>query len=605
METKIIDNKGTGTVILNNGAGKGSGTVIINNAPAGGAGKSTASGSGTSVLPVVKEKTSDSNFTRFSGQPLVGPQAKGIEILGYTITDVMESTSSEADLFYAEKNGERFVLKYYRGSHKPKSEVVKVIKNLKNPHIIKLYEYGFYNGRFFEIYEYAKAGKITSQFPLKEEQVFEICKDIVNAFKEFHDAGIIHRDIKPENFFLRSEEPLDVVIGDFGIASIMEDGEELHKTQTKSHTVGYAPIEIITADYMGLPLGFDYYSLGITLWEFATGRKPFVYEDTGLPRPASYIMTDTCEGLIADDLLSREPILSPRLQKLIRGLLVVDYKKRWGYSEVTRFINGEDVEVARNEVKKIKFPILGKIYDDKEKLVNDLWNKRKEVSFSDFNLVCEIFEKNYGHIPKFKEGIPAIKDEITDRYDLEIPLLKLIYLIDDGRSFPIGEGYSITTKADILELLETAPEMLVNALKEQKSLNFILISLILGEEIKEIKKMIAKETEWNKKYYNMSDYLFNLKLVSKTRILLKGKTIEPFMMGKYKPVLSEISDLNGLNEELKEVILEDVRENNYEGDIIPWIELKTGHRIEDFAAQAREEDWDAFYNALCQEEEKK
>ena len=628
METKIIDNNsegGTvildnntpagGTVILDGNNASGSGTVILddNNNPA----------SGTVLLDdpsaVTSNQTNESlvqnNIPAAQAARLKGPiLAEGVEVLTYTIKNQMNTNSAEADLYIAEKEGKTFAFKYYRSSHKPKNEVVEKIKNLKNPHIVKLYDYGFYNDRFFEVYEYARAGNLNAKkkdgthkyLPLKEEEVFALCKDIVEAFNEFHKAGIIHRDIKPDNFLLRNADPLEIIIGDFGIASVMEEGEELHKTKTQSHTVGYVPREFLTADYKGIGTGIDYYSLGITLWEFATGGSPFINKVTGQPRDERLIMRDTREGRIADDLLTREPKLSARLQKLIRGLLVTDYTKRWGYSEVTRFLNGEEVEVAKNEIRKIKVSILGQTYEDELKIASVLWNKRNEVTYPIFSKVSDAFIDFFSDDDDFINKVQSIKDEITDPEDLEIPLLKFVYLINPEMSFDIGNGYSISSKEDLLDILENVPEMLAGTFTHQETLSFIFVSMILGEEVtKKLKAIIKIESERNRKYFNMEDHLFNLKLLSKARLLIKkelfNEVFKPFSAEEYTPIaLREISDLCSLNEELKETILENVRNNCYEGDIIPWLEMQTGRRREEFVGAAMEKDWNNFYRSLCE-----
>ena len=63
--------------------------------------------------------------------------------------------------------------------------------------------------------------------------------------------------------------------------------------------------------------------------------------------------------------------------------------------------------------------------------------------------------------------------------------------------------------------------MIVSSFKNPDSLSFTYVSLVLGEEITErLKLMMKTEIERNKKYYNMSDNLFNLRLVSKARLII-------------------------------------------------------------------------------------
>ena len=604
METKIIEENNTGTVIIEDNASNensAGGTQII-----GETGTQIINEGGTQIIeesqPVSQEPVNSvSQVVRLNGAPL----ANDVEVLGYKIKNQMNTRSGEADLYLAEKNSITYVFKYYRNSHKPKSAVVEKIKNLKNPHIVKLFDYGFYNDRFFEVYEYAKAGNVNARkkdgtlkyLPLSEEELLKLCKDIVESFNEFHQAGIIHRDIKPDNFLLRNTNPLDIIIGDFGIASVMDEGEELHKTKTQHHTIGYVPREFFTADYKGIGTGIDYYALGITLWEFATGGNPFVNPKTGAARNENHIMRDTFEGRLADDLLSREPKLSPKLQKLIRGLLVTDYEKRWGYSEVTRYLNGEDVEVTETEKRKLKVSVLRQNYEDEQKLSEALWKNRKEVTFAVLSKISDALTDIYSYNA---EKIQEIIQDITDKNDLEIPLLKIVCLLNPEMSYELGDGYSISNKDEIIETLESAPEVLISAFKNLESHSFVYLSLVLGNEITEkLKAMIKTETERNKKYYNMSDHMYNLKLISKAKLIIKNEPIKPFISEEYKFIrFEEIEDMVNLDEELKQIIMENVRGNIYEGDIVPWLELKTGKRIEDFNAVARTYNWEQFYKAV-------
>lgn len=607
METKIIEENNTGTVIIDDNGVNGNssgGTQIIGEIGTQIIETAETAILGDNIKSAQIEPTPDAAFQVIN---LNGPVlAKGVEVLGYRIKSQMDTKSGEADLYIAEKNSVTFVFKYYRNSHKPKSAVVEKIKNLKNSHIVKLFDYGFYNDRFFEVYEYAKFGNVSARkkdgsfkyLPLAEEELLKLCKDIVESFNEFHQEGIIHRDIKPDNFLLRNTNPMDIIIGDFGIASVMDEGEELHKTKTQSHTIGYVPREFFTADYKGIGTGIDYYALGITLWEFATGGNPFVNPKTKVARNENHIMRDACEGRLADDLLSREPKLSPKLQKLIRGLLVTDYEKRWGYSEVIRYLNGEDVEVIETEKRKLKISVLGQNYEDEQKLAEALWKNRKEVTFAVLSKISDALTDIYSYNA---DKVQEVIQDITDKNELEIPLLKIVYLLNPEISYELGDEYRISNKDEIIETLETAPEVLISVFKNLDSLSFVYLSLVLGDEITEkLKIMIKTETERNKKYYNMSDHMYNLKLISKAKLIIKNEPIKPFVSNEYKFIkLEEIEDMANLDEELKRIIMENVCETIYEGDIVPWIELKTGKRIEDFNAAAQTYDWEQFYKVVC------
>jgi serine/threonine protein kinase len=136
-----------------------------------------------------------------------------------------------------------------------------------------------------------------------------------------------------------------VIVSDFGISSITDDLEKLHKTQTASRTTSYAAPEVFSGI---ISPKMDYYALGISLWELLSGKDPFALEN-GKHRNDAHMIRSTIEGRIADGILSREPRLSKSMERLIRGLLVIDHEYRWGYDEVTRHLAGEEVRIYKKE----------------------------------------------------------------------------------------------------------------------------------------------------------------------------------------------------------------------------------------------------------------
>lgn len=111
------------------------------------------------------------------------------------------------------------------------------------------------------------------------DRSLDIVIQVAEALGEVHEAGIVHRDLKPANIFLieRAGQTDFVKLLDFGIAKLIDvpTGESLHKTAagTLLGTPDYmSPEQSAGRDVDNLT---DMYSLGVILYELATGRRPF------------------------------------------------------------------------------------------------------------------------------------------------------------------------------------------------------------------------------------------------------------------------------------------------------------------------------------------
>jgi len=534
-----------------------------------------ASGGGTQIIADGTTGTA-ANFT--GGLLQIHEQ-----VAGWEITSKLGTISGEADIYIAQKDGKKGVVKYYRSVAKPKTEILEKLKMLEHPDIVNIYDYGQYNDRFYEIMEYAEGGALDTRnadgsyryLPLPEEKVEGICKEIINSFKTCHEKNIIHRDIKPANIYYRTVKEIeegegeekktvykgdDVVIADFGISSIMDDAEQLHKTRTGSRTTGYAAPEVLSG-IIGPQM--DYYALGITLWELLTGKDPFTL-DNGKRRNDAHLIRDTIEGRIADDILSKEPRVSQKMERLIRGLLVIDPEHRWGYDEVTRHLAGEKVEIEQKRRESWSFSIDGIECTTLEALGSAIMENpevSKKYIFKNDLLATKLEE----HYPDIAKQIIQIAEETSAANDNDNGILKVAYLLNPALPMKMANGFKIQNLDDLVFLLRNAPESVVPQLRDVKSKLYTWLE-ILGYKgfAAEIKKLPGLS----------SGGMGNTELAGKAEVILRNKVIKPFKLAKYADFeLSTLEQIRKVPKDMQTRILTLVKEKSYEGLFLPWFEL--------------------------------
>jgi len=155
------------------------------------------------------------------------------------------------------------------------------IAQLSHPHICTIYDIDVHEGRAFIAMEYLEGLNLKTYMArktLSTAQIVDLALQIVAALQSAHAKGIVHRDIKPGNVMVSDEGQVKVL--DFGLARRFRtaDTDELG---IEGSTIPGRPMG--TANYMAperilqLPLDprSDLFSLGVVMYEMATGRLPF------------------------------------------------------------------------------------------------------------------------------------------------------------------------------------------------------------------------------------------------------------------------------------------------------------------------------------------
>lgn len=336
----------------------------------------------------------------------------GTVLLGkYTLQEVLAENTGEARIYKARQGQELVAVKVYHTGKRPKDALKKILARFKGAPILTVIEEGELNGRYFEVIPFFIKGDLLKYAPLEEKIISEVVVYYVNeALHALHQEGVIHRDIKPGNLFW-SDDERQVIVGDFGISSVIDERASVRMTSV-SRTLGYAAPE--TAQGI-VSKEADYYSFGITLLHLVTGCDPFAG------------MTDTqiIKATIADKLVLPDSI-PPRIANLIRGLTVKERTERWGYQEVVGWLEGTDKPVA---------DFLAPVKVQRGYLINN-------QEYEDFDSLAMALAANWGEALKhaargffsqylFQFGQELASKALTceETANKDLGLFKLIYLI--------------------------------------------------------------------------------------------------------------------------------------------------------------------------------
>jgi serine/threonine protein kinase len=197
----------------------------------------------------------------------------------------------------------------------------RAVAALNHPHICQLYDVGP-NYLVMELVEGTPVGRVADV-----RQLLDLAIQIADGLAAAHLVGIVHRDIKPSNLLVTSSGHVKIL--DFGLATVTPTATAASDV-TREALVTEAGTLIGTAAYMSpeqargeaLDARTDLWSLGVVLYEMATGVRPF-------DGPTS--------AVVFEELLSRSPTPVRRrnakipadLERVIERLLEKDRETRY------------------------------------------------------------------------------------------------------------------------------------------------------------------------------------------------------------------------------------------------------------------------------------
>ncbi len=159
----------------------------------------------------------------------------------------------------------------------------KLASALNHPHIVTMYAIEEAESAPFLVMEFVEGETLrerVNRCPLDLPELIAVGSQVADALEAAHRVGLIHRDIKSTNILLTSEGQAKVV--DFGLAKRMAPKQGAEDRTADSSLTALGAV-VGTAAYMSpeqtrgetLDPRTDLFSLGVVLYEAATGRRPF------------------------------------------------------------------------------------------------------------------------------------------------------------------------------------------------------------------------------------------------------------------------------------------------------------------------------------------
>jgi serine/threonine protein kinase/tetratricopeptide (TPR) repeat protein len=194
----------------------------------------------------------------------------------------------------------------------------RLIASLDHLHIVRVLDFGVENDISYLIMDYAPMGSVRTRYPqdsrLEPSTVVSFVSQIAEALQYAHDQNLVHRDVKPDNILLKRSN--HVVLSDFGIAIAMHHAP--FPNRRWAGTIDYSAPEQLEGYSSAAS---DQYALGITAYEWLTGKRPF--QGTNFEIEYQHLYTP------APPLREKQPTVPATVEEVVLRTLAKNANERW------------------------------------------------------------------------------------------------------------------------------------------------------------------------------------------------------------------------------------------------------------------------------------
>ncbi len=213
--------------------------------------------------------------------------------------------------------------------------------NLQSPYIVNIYDWGCDDDAYYIVMEYVRGTDLKTAIQqrgkIHPRKVAEIASQVCSALSVAHGYDIIHRDIKSANIMVKADGNVKVM--DFGIA------QAGNSSMTHDSSVLGTAHYVSPEQAQGKDLGpaSDLYSLGIVMYEAATGQLPFDGPDV-----VSVAMKQVNDVPIPPSEIN--PEIDPQLNAIIMRALQKDPRNRFATANdmkkaVDAYLSGREASI--------------------------------------------------------------------------------------------------------------------------------------------------------------------------------------------------------------------------------------------------------------------
>lgn len=227
------------------------------------------------------------------------------------------------------------------------SQEAEMLSLFSHPGIVRIYDKYLEDFPKYFIMEYVEGitlkKHILTHGAMSQDEIFYFIKPILSAFREIHQKGIVHSDIKPQNIVVLSSGAIKIM--DFGISKSFSNNSG-NISNAESSDVAVGTVHYVSpeqAEAKKLDGRSDIYSLGIVMYEMATGILPF-FGDKASKIAAMHVS----ELPIAPTVIS--PTVTPEVEEIILKALEKNPDERYQSAEEML----SDIEKAENPLPESK-----------------------------------------------------------------------------------------------------------------------------------------------------------------------------------------------------------------------------------------------------------